>query len=59
MHVVNHTTGQPTEEKRSVLAESARIARGNVKDLAELAVKDLDALIIPGKGVCLCARTGG
>uniref|UniRef100_A0A803T1B8 DJ-1/PfpI domain-containing protein n=1 Tax=Anolis carolinensis TaxID=28377 RepID=A0A803T1B8_ANOCA len=48
-HVVNHATGQPTEkEERNVLEESARIGRGNVKDLELLNVKDLDALIIPG-----------
>ncbi|XP_072127378.1 glutamine amidotransferase-like class 1 domain-containing protein 3, mitochondrial [Mobula birostris] len=48
MHVVNHLTGQPTEEARNVLVESGRIARGNVKDLAELKINDWDALIIPG-----------
>ncbi|KFU94035.1 hypothetical protein M959_15030 [Chaetura pelagica] len=48
MHVVDHMKGQPTKEKRNVLVESARIARGNIKDLAKLDVKGLDALIIPG-----------
>ncbi|XP_051486395.1 glutamine amidotransferase-like class 1 domain-containing protein 3, mitochondrial [Apus apus] len=48
MHVVDHMKGQPTQEKRNVLVESARIARGNIKDLAKLYVKGLDALIIPG-----------
>ncbi|NXQ59755.1 GAL3B protein, partial [Anthoscopus minutus] len=48
MHVVDHVKGQPTQEQRNVLVESARIARGNVKDLATLDVKGLDALIIPG-----------
>ncbi|XP_048399986.1 glutamine amidotransferase-like class 1 domain-containing protein 3, mitochondrial [Stegostoma tigrinum] len=48
MHVVNHLTGQPTEEVRNVLVESGRIARGNIKDLAELRINDTDALIIPG-----------
>ncbi|XP_059833151.1 glutamine amidotransferase-like class 1 domain-containing protein 3, mitochondrial [Hypanus sabinus] len=48
MHVVNHLSGQPTEESRNVLVESGRIARGNVKDLAELKINDWDALIIPG-----------
>lgn len=55
MHVVDHVKGQPTQEKRNVLVESARIARGNIKDLAKLDVKGLDALIIPGRtahGVC-------
>ncbi|XP_068105758.1 glutamine amidotransferase-like class 1 domain-containing protein 3, mitochondrial [Hyperolius riggenbachi] len=48
MHVVDHTKGQPTEEKRNVLAESARIARGNIRDLNDLRVREYDALIIPG-----------
>lgn len=48
MHVVNHLTGQPTDESRSVLVESARIARGDIKDLAEANIKDFDAVIFPG-----------
>jgi len=49
MHVVNHLTGQPEAgETRNVLVESARIARGNVKDVAEVAAGDLDGLILPG-----------
>ncbi|XP_053328426.1 glutamine amidotransferase-like class 1 domain-containing protein 3, mitochondrial [Spea bombifrons] len=48
MHVVDHIKGQPTEEKRNVLTESARIARGNIKDLKDLKVSEYDALIIPG-----------
>lgn len=38
MHVVNHHTGKPSSptEKRNVRVESARIARGPVKDLAEV-----------------------
>ncbi|NWZ13193.1 GAL3A protein, partial [Agelaius phoeniceus] len=51
MHVVDHVKGQPTAEQRNVLVESARIARGNIKDLATLDVKGLDALIIPGRTV--------
>ncbi|KAF1384549.1 hypothetical protein PFLUV_G00121370 [Perca fluviatilis] len=48
MHVVNHCDGKPTEEKRNILQESARIARGDVTDLANLDVSAFDALIIPG-----------
>ncbi|KAJ8407051.1 hypothetical protein AAFF_G00287270 [Aldrovandia affinis] len=48
MHVVNHVVGQPTKEKRNVLQESARIARGDITDLKELDVAGHDALIIPG-----------
>ncbi|KAE8584177.1 hypothetical protein XENTR_v10020853 [Xenopus tropicalis] len=48
MHVVSHTKGQPTKETRNVLEESARIARGNIKDLKDLDVSEYDAVIIPG-----------
>jgi enhancing lycopene biosynthesis protein 2 len=48
MHVMNHYTGQEMDEFRNVLVESSRIARGNIKDMAEVTGNDLDALIIPG-----------
>ena len=48
MHVVNHYTGQEMDEYRNVLVESARIARGNIKDMAEIRCDDLDALVVPG-----------
>ncbi|XP_065449389.1 uncharacterized protein LOC101939976 isoform X1 [Chrysemys picta bellii] len=47
MHVVDHFRGSPTEEKRNVLVESARLARGNIEDLAELKVGEFDAVIFP------------
>lgn len=49
MHVVNHCEGKPTEEKRNILQESARIARGDITDLVKIVVSAFDALIIPGK----------
>jgi enhancing lycopene biosynthesis protein 2 len=48
LHVINHFTQEVTDEKRNTLVESARIARGAIKDLAEIRASDLDALIIPG-----------
>lgn len=48
MHVINHLAGAPAEEKRNVLVESARLARGNIQDLSKLSVKDHDAVIFPG-----------
>lgn len=48
MHVVNHYTGTEMDEYRNVLMESARIARGDIKDMAEVTSKDVDALIFPG-----------
>ncbi|MGE8406077.1 MAG: isoprenoid biosynthesis glyoxalase ElbB [Pseudomonas sp.] len=48
LHVINHLTGEEMPESRNVLIESARIARGNVKDLREADADDFDALIVPG-----------
>ncbi|XP_017547938.1 glutamine amidotransferase-like class 1 domain-containing protein 3A, mitochondrial [Pygocentrus nattereri] len=48
MHVVDHLKGAPTEEKRNVLVESARLARGDIQDLSQLSVKEVDAIIFPG-----------
>tara|TARA_B100000745_G_C20123661_1_gene384795 strand:+ start:53 stop:706 length:654 start_codon:yes stop_codon:yes gene_type:complete len=48
MHVVNHVTGEPTEDKRNVMEEAARIARGNIQPLEGLNVDDFDAIIFPG-----------
>lgn len=49
MHVINHLTGEVAEgESRNVLVEAARLARGEVIDLATADVADYDALIIPG-----------
>ena len=50
---VDHFTGQATalagdDDNRNVLAESARIARGDVKDLAEFDPKEFDAIVFPG-----------
>lgn len=48
-HVVNHVTQKEEEsESRNVLVESARIARGNIKDITQLNVDDFGGLIIPG-----------
>ncbi|KAM9470834.1 glutamine amidotransferase-like class 1 domain-containing protein 3, mitochondrial [Clarias gariepinus] len=48
MHVVNHCEGKPVADKRNVMQESARIARGDITDLAELDVANHDAVIFPG-----------
>ncbi len=49
MHVVNHMTGEAMEgEQRNVLVESARIARGDIKDIAEVSADDIDGLFFPG-----------
>ena len=49
MHVINHLTGEVAEnETRNVLVESARLARGEIIDLATANAEDYDALIIPG-----------
>jgi enhancing lycopene biosynthesis protein 2 len=49
LHVVNHLTGnEMSGEIRNVLVESARIVRGNIRNIAEVNADDLDALIFPG-----------
>jgi enhancing lycopene biosynthesis protein 2 len=47
-HVINHLTQEEMPEKRNVLVESARIARGQIKDVRDVSASDLDGLIIPG-----------
>ena len=47
-HVIDHTTGNEMDESRNVLVESARIARGDIKDLSEVKADDMDALVMPG-----------
>jgi len=47
-HVINHLTQEETGEKRNVLVESARIARGDIKAVKDIKASDLDALIMPG-----------
>ncbi len=51
-HVIDHLSGKETAEKRNVLMESARIARGNIKPLSIFYEKDYDALIFPGGFGC-------
>jgi enhancing lycopene biosynthesis protein 2 len=49
LHVVNHLTGEVSEnETRNVLVESARIARGAIRNLKEIDTMILDGLVIPG-----------
>ncbi|KAB2808092.1 isoprenoid biosynthesis glyoxalase ElbB [Phaeocystidibacter luteus] len=47
-HVVNHLNGEEMQETRNVLVESARIARGEVKDVSDIHIEDYDALLMPG-----------
>ena len=63
LSVINHLTTQETGEKRSVLVESARIARGNIRDVKEVTAAELDAIIFPGgfgaaKNLCDFAAKG-
>ncbi|MBU1701573.1 MAG: isoprenoid biosynthesis glyoxalase ElbB [Candidatus Eisenbacteria bacterium] len=63
MHVINHLSNETTGESRNILVESARIARGNIRDLAEVKAADIDALVIPGgfgaaKNLCNFAVKG-
>jgi enhancing lycopene biosynthesis protein 2 len=46
--VTHHRTNEETAETRNVLAESARIARGDIRSLSEARASELDAVILPG-----------
>ena len=61
--VMNHVAGVPSNEKRNVMTEAARIARGKILDVKAVKAEDLDAVIIPGgfgaaKNLCTFARDG-
>lgn len=62
--VVNHLSGEDVAgATRNVLEESARIARGNISDIAGIKAADIDALILPGgfgaaKNLCNFAVKG-
>lgn len=62
-HVINHLTNEEAKEKRNVLVESARIARGKIKDIKTVRESEMDALIFPGgygavKNLCTFAFDG-
>jgi enhancing lycopene biosynthesis protein 2 len=62
-HVINHLTGAEVGEERNILEESARLARGKIKEIAEYDPKDFDGLIFPGgfgvaKNLCNYAFKG-
>ncbi len=62
-HVINHLNGEEMDEKRNVLIEAARIARGDIKPLNKYNPSDYDALILPGgfgvaKNLCTYAIDG-
>ncbi|MFA7402349.1 MAG: isoprenoid biosynthesis glyoxalase ElbB [Pelobacteraceae bacterium] len=63
LSVINHLTTQETGEKRNVLEESARIARGAIRDVREVTAAELDAIMFPGgfgaaKNLCNFAQKG-
>lgn len=60
---IDHLAQKPTGHKRSVLVESARIARGDIKPLDQLKSKQFDAVVFPGgfgaaKNLCDFATKG-
>jgi enhancing lycopene biosynthesis protein 2 len=61
--VVDHRTNAPTNETRNVLTESARIARGDVQNVRDVDLDQLDAIVLPGgfgaaKNLCTFASDG-
>jgi len=64
MHVIDHLAGEPAAgQDRNVLVESARLARGEIRPLMEVAADDVDAVLLPGgfgaaKNLCDFAVNG-
>lgn len=64
VEVVNHVSGQASAgERRNMLVESARIARGSIVALDRLKAADIDVLILPGgfgaaRNLCTFADDG-
>src|SRR5687768_1596630 len=64
LQTINHVTQKPVEgPQRNVLKESARIARGKIRDIATVQAGELDALVFPGgfgaaKNLCDFASAG-
>jgi enhancing lycopene biosynthesis protein 2 len=61
--VINHLVKKPEAHQRNVLEESARIARGKIRDLATVKPDELDGLVLPGgfgaaKNLCDFASKG-
>jgi len=61
--VIDHIKGEETGEKRNVLVESARIARGEIDNLKDVKGADYDAFVLPGgfgaaKNLCSFATDG-
>ncbi|MCK4966519.1 isoprenoid biosynthesis glyoxalase ElbB [bacterium] len=64
IHTINHAVKDVSEgETRNVLIESARIARGDIKDLKDVSMSEIDGVIFPGgfgaaKNLCDFAVNG-
>jgi len=61
--VVDHFAGKPTGEKRNVLREAARLARGKIIELKNARADEIDGIILPGgfgaaKNLCTFAFDG-
>ena len=62
-HVINHFTGEVSNESRNILVESARIARGKIEPLDQIQIEKFDAILFPGgfgvaKNLCSLAFDG-
>ncbi len=62
-HVINHITGEEMNEKRNVMIEAARIARGKIAPVTEYNPANYDGLLFPGgfgvaKNLCTFAFDG-
>lgn len=63
LQTIDHLAKVPAGDTRNVLVESARIARGEIDDLARVKGTDFDAIVLPGgfgaaKNLCTFAAEG-
>ncbi len=64
MDVIDHLNNEPEKnEKRNVIIESARIARGDIRPIKNVSASELDGIILPGgsgamKNLCNFAVKG-
>ncbi len=62
-HVINHITGEEMNEKRNIMVEAARIARGKISPVTDYNPANYDGLLFPGgfgvaKNLCTFAFDG-
>jgi len=48
LNVINHFEKKSVKEQRNVMVEASRLSRGKMKDIKDIKISDIDAIILPG-----------